>query len=496
MKVMIAYPPFKDARETPILSQNRQFRWFTDPSYIYPIVPAYAATMLKNAGHHVIWNDGIAEREKYYDWLRKLEQDVPEMIAMETKTPVVKRHWKIIDDIKGIDPDINVVLMGDHVTALPKESMEKSKVDYVLTGGDYDFLLLNLVKHLEGRERLEPGIWFRDNGRTRSSGKFEAYHDLNDLPFIDRELTKWWLYSETVGNYVKTPGTYTMVGRDCWHHGCTFCSWSSILYTSFRVRTPGSLLNEVGMLINRYGVKEIMDDTGTFPVGSWLKRFCQGMINRGYNKEVIMDCNMRFGALTYDEYRLMREAGFRFVLFGLESANQKTLDRINKALYVEDIVDSCKKAKEAGLSPHITVMFGYPWETKEDAERTLGLAHYLLKKGYADTVQATLVIPYPGTPLFEEVERNGYLKTLDWNRYDMREPVMRTPMLDYQIIEMIERTYRIAFDPEFVIRKIIGIRGFGDIKFILRAAKKVLSHIRDNSRTRETLLKYTHTRNS
>ena len=84
----------------------------------------------------------------------------PDVIMVETKTPVVKKHWAIISDIKSALPTSKVVLVGDHVTALPLESMEQSKVDFVLTGGDYDFLLLNLVDFLNGKvKQLEPGIW-------------------------------------------------------------------------------------------------------------------------------------------------------------------------------------------------------------------------------------------------------------------------------------------------------------------------------------------------
>jgi len=480
MKIMIAYPPIKTEKGTPLLSQNRQFQYFNEPTYIYPMVPASAATLLKKANYEVIWSDGIAEEKTYKEWLDEVKRESPELLAIETKTPVIKSHWQIIEKIKSENSHTRVVLMGDHVTALPEESMMKSKVDFVLTGGNYDFLLLNLVKFLEEKESLEPGIWYRENGKIKNTGKFKLNHNLNALPFIDRDLTKWHLYSEKNGNYKVIPGTYTMAARDCWYHKCTFCSWTT-LYPRYRVRNPENLLNEIDILIHKYRVREIMDDTGTFPVGSWLKRFCKGMIERGYNKEVILDCNMRFGALSEEEYRLMRKAGFRLLLFGLESATQNTLNRINKCLKVEEITDSCKKAKRAGLEPHITIMFGYPWEKKNEARKTLELGEYLLKKGYADTLQATIVIPYPGTPLFEECKNNNWLKTMDWDRYDMREPVMITPMKDEEVMKMAEEIYKVAFNPEFIFRKVTGIRSFDDIKFIFRAGKKVLGHIKDFS---------------
>ncbi|MDD5156287.1 MAG: radical SAM protein, partial [Candidatus Omnitrophica bacterium] len=369
MKILISYPPLSGKKGYPTLGQNRQFQYFKDPTYIYPIVPAYAATLLKQAGHQVLWLDCIAEGLPYSTFIETIKQENPDLILFETKTPVVKQHWKIINDIKGQSPSgtvLKIALCGDHVTALPEESFLNSKVDFVLTGGDYDFLALNLCEHLGGKGvNLDPGIYYRDNGQVKNSGKFELRHDLDSLPFIDRELTKWQSYAYKNGNYKRTPGTYIMSGRDCWWGKCTFCSWGSF-YPSFRSRSVRNMLDEIGYLIARYGIREIMDDTGTFPVGEWLQEFCNGMISTGYNKKIYLDCNMRFGALSDQDYSLMKQAGFRLLLFGLESANQDTLERINKKLKVQDIIDSCRSARKAGLFPHITIMFGYPWETEGD----------------------------------------------------------------------------------------------------------------------------------
>ena len=101
MKVFISYPPLEDARGIPLLSQNRQFQWFNNPTYIYPMVPAYAATMLKEDGFEVIWDDAIAESKSYKDWFLNLIKEEPDLIAIETKTPVIKRHWQIIDELKN-----------------------------------------------------------------------------------------------------------------------------------------------------------------------------------------------------------------------------------------------------------------------------------------------------------------------------------------------------------------------------------------------------------
>lgn len=502
MKVLFSYPPLDTTKGFPTLGQNRQFQYFTEPTLIYPVIPATAATMLRDAGHEVIWNDCIAEGIDREEYFRLIEEEKPNLIIFETKTPVVKEHWQLIDEIKCLPISANAyrsgteipnvssgpltVLIGDHVTALPEESMRNSKVDFILTGGDYDFLLKNLCEVLAltsahcplPTPQLEPGIWYREHDQIRNTGIFQLNHDLDNALFIDRELTKWELYAYKNGNYRRTPGTYLMSGRDCWWGKCTFCSWPQ-LYPKFRVRSVNNVLDEIGMIIEKYPVREIMDDTGTFPRGEWLRNFCRGVIERGFQKKIGFDCNFRFGAATADDYRLMKQAGFRFLLFGLESGNQDTLDRLKKNIKIETIIESCRLARQAGLYPHITIMFGYPWESYEDAQKTFELGRWLLRKGYAYTMQATVVVPYPGTPLYRECRDNNWLLTEDWADFDMKNPVMKTPFSGEELMKLVQGMYSIAFDPLFLAHKVMSIRDWSDIQFFLRAGKKVIGHIKD-----------------
>lgn len=482
MKISISNPPIQGIKGTPTILQNRQYQVFSEPTYIYPMVPASAATLLRADGFDVVWDDAIAEEIPYNEWLKRVERLAPDLMMMETKTPVVKRHWRIIEDVKAVSPQTRVVLAGDHVTALPRESMESSKVGFVLTGGDYDFLLLNLARWLSGKEKnLEPGIWFREGGEIGSTGPFRLNHDLDGLPFIDRDLTRWRLYAYKNGNYKRTPGTYLMAARDCWWHRCSFCSWVT-LYPAFRARKPELVLDEIGMLIDRYGIREIMDDSGTLPTSTWLKKFCDGMIARGYNKRVVLDCNMRFGALSFEEYKMMKRAGFRMLLFGLESGSQRILDEIDKGVTVEEMVDSCRKAKEAGLTVHITIMFGYPNASKEEELQTYRLAKKLMEEGYADTLQSTLVVPYPGSRLYETALKSGWLRYSpgEWEHWDMSEPVLRSGDISpEEVKQLCDDTYRLFWSPRYVLRRFFSVRSFEDFKFALRGARKVMGHIKD-----------------
>ena len=482
MKVMVSYPPLA-GEGTATLGQNRQFQWFTNPSFIYPMVPASAATLMKDRGYDSVYNDSIAEGLTWQQYEKFLLSEKPDVIAYETKTPVVKQHWAIVEKVKQLLPEAKIILMGDHVTAMPEETMLSSKVDFVLTGGDFDFLLLNIVEYIEGKKGLEPGIWYRDNGNIKNTGKFKLDHDLNTLPFIDRDLTKWKQYGEKFFKY--SPYTYTMVGRDCPWAKCTFCSWTT-LFPTFRTRTPESLLTEIDMLVSRYGIREIFDDTGTFPRGEWLKKFCNGMIDRKYKMSLMG--NFRFDYINESIAPLMKKAGFRLLKFGLESANQPTLDRLCKGTKIEDIEKGCKIAKDAGLGVHLTIMVGYPWETRADAMRTYEMAKKLLDKGLADMLQATVVIAYPGTPLYTQAVENNWLRFNpgEWEKFDMTRPVFKFPDMEpADVMKICDDIYQAFMTPKFMMRQVMEIRTWEDFMFLFKAGQAVMGHILDFKRDKK-----------
>ena len=508
MHVVIGYPPIKSKKGTPLLSQNRQFQWFTSPTYVYPVIPASAATLLAKNGHQVTWLDGIAKKWTYKHWLKNLKAAKPDLLFIETKTPVIKAHWKIIKSLKVRNlelKNLKIVLAGDHVTALPRESLKNSPVDYIITGGNYDIALLGLVKGLDQGDTLTGDTRESRVGTAKPEGvtlpKSPIIHapqsyDLNKLPFIDRKLTKWHLYAYKNGNFKYTPATYTMAGRDCWWRvqgGCTFCSWTT-LYPQFSVRTPKNLLDEIGELI-KLGVKEVFDDTGTFPVGNWLHDFCKGMIKRGYHKKITLGCNMRYGVLTKKDYQLMTKANFRFILYGLESVNQKTIKKLNKGTdpakieeelrVIQDVnrtvIKQSRSQRASGLEPHVTCMVGYPWESFEDAQNTVSFTKSLFKKGLIDSLQATICIPYPGTKLYAQCKRNNWLKTSNYDHYDMRQPIMKTKIKNKDLLKLTRNIYTSCLTPKFIIKKLLSIRNFDDFKWFTNATLKVIAHYLDFS---------------
>jgi len=467
--VSISYPPIFSGRKTPFLQQNRQFQWTNTGNLIYPVIPAYAATLLSRSGFSVFWDDAIAENLTYKQWLSRIIKRRPDLVVIETKTPVVKHHWQIIKDIKRQNPKLKVLLMGDHVTALPEESLKHCPVDFILTGGDYDFSLLYLCRELT-------------IGHHPPQIISQPPHLLNQAPLIDRQLTRWDLYARRNSNFKYFPGAYTMFSRDCWWGKCTFCSWTTLYPSqSYRCLSVGQAVAEVENLVKNFKVKEIFDDSGTFPVGEWLEKFCRQLIEKKLNQQVKISCNMRFGVLSPKQYALMAKAGFRMLLFGFESANQATLNRLSKNITATNIPAELAVAKKYHLFPHLTAMVGYPWETLTDAQNTLDTVKQLFHAGLADSIQATMIIPYPGTPLFRYCRQKKLLLTTDWDRYDMNRPVIKSPLSSSIQKKLVNNLFVGIITPRFIFRQLLSLRSFDDIKHLLRYTIKFFKKLHDFS---------------
>lgn len=446
-KIIMAWPPVKTNKGFPTASQNRQFQFFRDPTFVYPIIPAIASSMLISAKQEVLWLDAIAEQMDEVEFGQLILQTPPDYMIFESNTPLFSHYCDVINGIKSNLPNIKIILCGEHVTALPEDAKQKCKADYFVQGGKWYF---EVFKIITGKE------WDKKNL----------------LPHIHREITRWWLYAYKNGNFKYIPGTYIMAAQDCWHRpGCTFCSWGNY-HKDLMVRPVEDVLKEIEVLIEA-GFKEIFDDSGTFPTGEWLETFCNEMIRRKYYKYASFGCNMRFGALKDEHYALMAKAGFRMVLWGFESANQTTLDRLNKKYDIRSVSHDLILAKAAGLQSHLTVMFGYPWESLAEAKRTYNMVRWLLLKDWAFSAQATICIPYPGTPLWQECKDNGWLTTEDWNEYDMTKAVMKVPYPEKELFKLQQGIYSLAYHPKFLWNKLRSVRCLEDLKYYFRIGRKI-----------------------
>lgn len=267
--------------------------------------------------------------------------------------------------------------------------------------------------------------------------------DFASLPYPDRVFTdaknkRWQAY----GNYRRHPATHSMVSNLCWYGRCTFCQDTERLKDGEKrgVRSVQSFIDEIDNCIS-LGFKEIFDDSGTFPVGKWLEEFCSIMIQSGRNKKILLGCNMKPVKL---DYKMMAAAGFKFMLVGIESINQSTIDKIEKGQRSEDIIPIIKSMSDAGLAPHTTWMSNYPFETWEDEKKSIEVCNYLLRKGYAKTAQASIYCP-PHT----------------------------APHPDSEGHKRIPLYFNVYKHPEFWMNKIKDIKSWEDIAYLARGGRLI-----------------------
>jgi anaerobic magnesium-protoporphyrin IX monomethyl ester cyclase len=293
------------------------------------------------------------------------------------------------------------------------------------------------------------------------------------LPHPDRVFTRAKEY--TSGNYKYLPGTHMQVANGCWWGKCTFCvenisgrysygSNDSVMGSqelsalgtkplitdngqnpnSYEVRSVEDCIAEIEE-IKALGFKEVFDDSGTFPTGEWLTTLLKRIKNSLHNYPMYFGCNMR---IVDVDYKMMKEANFRMLLFGVESANQQTLDKINKGIRAEDIIPTLKKSSQAGIENHVAAMVGFPFETKEDTLKTVNLVKYLLIKGYAQTAQMSFYTPPKNQPQGNE----------EYRKY-------------------VNKFYEVGFNPEFWYRKIIRIRSMTDFSYLLKGIKEGIKYV-------------------
>ena len=491
MKVAVIYPPLFQQNKRPLLGQNRQFRYSSSCEVrIYPMIPALAATWVSKNGHEVLWLDAHNDLKLTQEsFEKKLFTFSPDVILMEVKSPIIRRYWDYCFYLKNKLPDTKLVFCGDHVSFFPEESLQNSPIDYVLVGGDYDYSFSKLINFLDGKSSHVPGgVYYKDNGKIVNTGDPKFIKNLDIVPYIDRDLTKWYVYGEA---YLRKPATYILTGRGC--RGpkgisvCSFCIWQHALWRrTARLRSPENVVNEIEILVKKYKVREIFDDneSGAIWNQEWLEEFYRLLKQRKLIGKFSISSNARADCLTRDVCKLLKKIGYRLLKVGIESGSPRILNEIiNKKESVEEIMQGIKNAKDVGLVCLLTNMVGYPGETEEEAEATYRMAKELMlyKTHAGDSLQASVLVAYPGTPLWKRALKNGWfiIDPEDYEEYKMDKPTLKC---EIDAVAWCNKLWKIHLHPKFIFRSLVTARSIADLNVLWTGFKSLLGHLKDFTR--------------
>lgn len=163
--------------------------------------------------------------------------------------------------------------------------------------------------------------------------------------------------------------------------------------------------------------------------------------------------------VSRDIVRLMKSAGCREISFGIESGDEEILKRMHKDNTLEKARESIRIVKEAGIKTHASFMIGNLGETEETIKKTINFA----KELNTDIAAFFIATPLPGTELYQETLKSGYLrKDVNWKYFSplsKTRPVLSLPNLSSEKLMYWHRhairEYYVS--PKYIIKKILSL---------------------------------------
>jgi len=398
-------------------------------------------TIAKEMGHSCeIYCEEIAA----LNWDRIKQAD---MILISSTTSTAPRSFALIKKIKNeVNPRAPILMGGPHVTFLPEEALEKG-VDYVFRHEADTTLPAFLEWWNTGRDTRElmniPGLSFRvGNGyhHTVKPGRV----NLDTLPTPDLDLI--------VG--FGMPGAIPVItSRGCpWN--CDFCSEVAMFGRAFRFRSEQKVIEDIRYYNNRYGkIPIFFADDNLAANRARLERLCSEIIDNGMVRS--FSGQIRLDLAKYpNTLSLMFRAGFERAYIGYESTNAESLEAIGKGLNADDMAQYTKIIHSRGLEIHAMWVLGFDTDTVETVKNNIRAAI----KWKLETSQFLILVPIPGSKLYDQFKADNRIFNRDWSHYDGHHvtfyPQKMTPR-QLQVAVMLEampklynhwQTFRIFVD--------------------------------------------------
>ena len=437
---------------------------------------AYIASYLNNRGHDAQLYNADYLSDKKYSNLKKLFQnftnyknyfkDTENTLWHEVKDKILsfKPEWvgytsytanisaiKIISDkVRAVNPGIKQVIGGVHAT-LDKNILNKlTSIDYSIQR-EGEEAMTSLVSNKDPKNI--PGVVLRKNGSLINNGIAPVIKDIDNLPMPERD--KFWGIPLPERKNVDV--SYINTIRGC-PYKCTYCAspfhWDR---KTTRLRSPESVIEEMVHLKENYwkatkfdysasaniGEKEtlkIEDNTIVYFVDDVFtihKKRVKKLLRMIINQKLKMrwKCEARADHLDEELCELMAESGCERVKLGFESGSNRILENVKKLETREDMLKGATMLKNAGVSFAAYFIAGFPGETDDDVRQTIDFA----KKIEADYYSLSILAPYYGTELYDQLIENGHaLEQQPWEYFFHQSP---KPMVNDKISKKVLQEY-------------------------------------------------------
>jgi len=170
---------------------------------------------------------------------------------------------------------------------------------------------------------------------------------------------------------------------------------------------------------------------------------------------VTWSCNAKAN-VPYDSLKKLKDGGLRLLLVGYESGNQQILHNIKKGMRIEVAEQFTRDCHKLGIAIHGTFILGLPGESKETIRETVEFA----KRINPHTIQVSLAAPYPGTFLYDQAVKNGWLDAANAELVDdsgIQIAPLHYPHLSHgEIFNSLEGFYKEFYFRPSKIASIVG----------------------------------------
>lgn len=380
----------------------------------------------------------VLDMEFFSNYDEKLVQTLrdfkPDYVVSSSKSADFKVMVEIIKTVKGFNKNIKTVVGGVHITTMPEIVKGIEEIDVAAVGeGDY---ILPLILNGTPLKDVQ-GIIYRENGKLVENNKRKDFLNINKLPFPNWEMFDISLYKNSRLSSRQNPVGLIETSRGCAYQ-CNYCN-KRTFGSRHRFKEPKRVVEELEYLL-KIGFKEvhIVDDSFTQNLDN-AKKVCEEILRKNLKVTWSLINGVRVDYVDKEFFTLAKKSGCWQVAFGIESGDQKVLDRIKKKTTIEEISRAVHLAKKCKLDTFGFFILGLSGETKESMGNTIKFAKSLP----LDMAKFNIAIPYPGTPYYHELKRKGLLLSENFEDYIVHQtekPIFKHENLDWN--ELKEYYYR------------------------------------------------------
>ncbi|MDA0661625.1 MAG: radical SAM protein [Proteobacteria bacterium] len=347
-----------------------------------------------------------------------LQRTAPKVLVTVVNILSFADDLSLLRDARKILPDLQIILIGPTAKWFKERILRDGDADIVMEESE-ELLVAENVKVLSEGGAREPlqGCSIYADGKVVTLPAREAMKDLSFVDFPAYELLDFSRYVSDYYTSERVPYAPVFTTKGC-PYKCAYCPYPFGFGRRVLYRAPRLVGDDIERLNREFGVRQILFRDQVFTLNPIHARaVCDELIRR--DLDITWVCETRYDVIDADMLDIMYRAGCREIHFGLESADPEMFANVSKPdgkgtlELFEQVIAMTKKR---GITAHVHLIVGMPDESRSSLRNTRDW----LRKVRTDSVQMAYFMPYPGTPYYDQLKKDGSLgdiDAIDWEDY-------------------------------------------------------------------------------